>query len=129
MILAFILFILSFVGIVMMLAFQFHKMNTGKSFVIFPHGEKIDHLLKRKYHDVKTNLSFINRRTMRLLFHFVLDKIEEKFIKMRDVGHEKAKVIIEKAKAKETKIVAGKKASEFISKIKNSKQKESELEN
>ncbi len=105
-----------------MLAFQLHKMNTGKEFVIFRHGHKIDGHLRNKFEEAKTNLSFINRRTMRLLFHFVLDKIEEKFIKLKDVGQVKAKDLIEKAKAKQTKIDFGRKASGFISKIQKPKE-------
>ena len=131
MIVAFISFILSFVGIVLMLVLQLHKMNTGKTFVIFRFGAKLDQYLRHKYAALRTNLSFLNKKTMKLLFHYVLDKIEEKFIKMKDAGHTKAKDLIEKAKAKETKMKTGKKASEFMSKIKNSKQEKSgtEIEN
>lgn len=124
MIVAFTLFIISFVGISLMLGFQIHKMNTGKTFVIFHFGTKLDLYLRRKLSAIQTTLSFFNRKTMRLLFHYVLDKIEEKFIKMKDIGHEKAIGLIEKAKAKEAKIEMGRKATDFISKIKNSKQEE-----
>ena len=121
MIVAFTLFILSFIGIVVMLTLQIHKMNTGKAFVFFPHGSKVDQYLRDKLHNLRTTLSFFNRRTASLLFHFVLDKIEEKAVTMKDVGKSRAKELLEKAKAKEAKIELGKKASEFISKIKREK--------
>jgi hypothetical protein len=122
MIVAFTLFIVSFAGIVVMLAISLHKINTGKSFVLFRYGDKLELYLKQKGKDMKTTLSFFNRKTARLLFHFVLDKIEEKAVKLKDAGHKKAKKLIERARAKETKIKRTEKASEFIEKVKEIKE-------
>ena len=122
MIVAFTLFIISLIGIALMLTAQIHKMNTGKAYIFFRKGPEFDRHLRGKMKEIKTTLSFFNQRTASLLFHFVLDKIEEKFIHWKDAGHKKAEELLEKAKAKESKFEAGKKASEFISKIKKPKE-------
>jgi hypothetical protein len=104
MIVAFTLFILSFIGMAGMIAIQIHKMNTGKTFVLFRYGEKFDLYLRQKFHLFRMWVSFINLRTAALLFHFILDRIEGVFVKMKERSHKKIHILLEKAKAAERKM-------------------------
>ncbi len=120
MVIPLIFFIGSLLGIVTMLGAGLYKENTGKSYVLFSHGHKTDHVIKQKWNTLRRTLSLVNLHNAGIVFHAVLDRAESRLVKIKDWVEHRVLHVIDKAKARRKNIIPGKKqVSDFIADIKN----------
>src|SRR5271168_2847635 len=113
------LLIVSIIAMIVMVLVKVHKMNQGKEFVFFKHGEKTDEFLREKISFIKLTFS---RDTLKIsvnVTHAMLDRVEGFFIKGKDVFVGAVFDLLEKAKGTKKNISPNvHKVSDFIADMK-----------
>lgn len=84
MIIPFIFFIISLLGIVAMLILGLHKEKTGKAYVFFSQGHKTDHAIRQKWQVLRQTASLVTVRNTRIVARRVLDTVEAKSVRTKD---------------------------------------------
>jgi hypothetical protein len=74
------LLIVSFLAMMGMIYFKSMEIRTGRNFLSF--GQKSDSILESKIVSTKTFLQRWNWRTVNLLYHFVLERVENFFLRI-----------------------------------------------
>ena len=119
MIIAIFILILSAIAMLSMVIVKIHKLNQGKDFVFFKHGEKTDEFLRTHMGYVRLTFSRKTLKASISMTHSMLDKTEGIFLKGKDIFVDKAVGLLEKAKGTRKNISpAAHQVSDFISDIK-----------
>jgi hypothetical protein len=97
--LALIIFIISFLVLAGMLGMGMYKLRQGKSSAFFSETHRAEIFLRNKLSGLRYRARFLNKKTISLLFHAVLDRIEGKLVKGRDFLYALFKRALKKVQA------------------------------
>ncbi|HZS43020.1 MAG TPA: hypothetical protein VFA52_02255 [Candidatus Paceibacterota bacterium] len=72
------IFSLSFLVLVAMIGFKVVEIQTGKKYLFF--SQRGDQLVREGHHSLRNFFRYWNLRALRMIYHFVLEKLEEFFL-------------------------------------------------